>query len=230
MQVALLASVGALGVAGCVEPDSPVTRTWCVDPEPQSFVVVDDMEDGDGSSCAAGRWSVRGGGALDPTPGPLGGTVDLEGRAPSLRALHLGGTTEAGGYASLFLALAPTDLTPFQEIQFWARSETGVISVRVNVATVATTDAAEGGGCDSAAGACGDHFGDNAQIADAWGDRGNPNSIALAALTQTGVGQAAPKDLSQTVGLEFRVAGVGMAATNFGLWVDDIRLKKPPGS
>lgn len=219
-----------LGVLGCVEPESRTTRTWCVDPEPQSFEMLDDMEDGDGLSCQRGQWSVRAAGVVTP----LAGTVDLTGadlsaRKPSLRALHLTGATDAGGSASLFVALS-RDLSTFQEIQFWARSDSGSIEVRVNVATAATTDAAQGGDCDPGAGACGDHFGDLALITDTWGDQGNPNSIALGALMQTGAGQAVTKDLSQPVGLEFRVGGAGMPAMNFGLWVDDIRLKKAPGS
>lgn len=232
--LAVTCCLGSLGALGCVEPESRTTRTWCVDPEPGSFEMLDDMEDSDGLSCHRGQWSVGGGGALTPGAGPLVGTADLNGadlsaRKPSLRALHLGGTTPAGGSASLFLVLTD-DLSIYQEIQFWARSETGNIPVRVNVATTATTDLANGGDCDPEAVVCDDHYGDVALITDTWGDQGNPNSIALGALMQTGSGQAVAKDLSHTLGLEFRVGGAGMPATGFGLWVDDIRLKKAPGS
>jgi hypothetical protein len=233
--LALACVVGLLSVAGCVEPQSGNTsKLWCVAADPQLFKVLDDMEDDDGAPCDDnGSWSVTGSGSLSPSVGRLKDLAELEGddlmaRRPSLRGVYLTGTTDAGSSASLLLSLNSIDLTPFQEIQFWARSDSGQLDVRVNVATAATTDPAAGGTCDAALGRCGNHFGDPAMIADSWSPTAGLYSTPLEGIEQQkDMGQIVPdKDLAHTLGLEFRVSGVDGAATQFGLWIDDIQLKR----
>ena len=154
-----------LSSAGCVEPQSGNTaKGWCRPTDPLLYEIVDDMEDGDGKTCdKSGSWSVIGWGTLTPRAGALTDAAPLQGsdltaRGPSLRAIQLSGTTNAGGSASLFLSLDGLDLTSYEEIQFWARSHSGNLELRVNVATAASTDAAQGGSCDPGLGLCGDHY------------------------------------------------------------------------
>lgn len=225
-----------LSSAGCVQPQSGnTTKGWCRPTDSLLYEVVDDMEDGDGKTCdRSGAWSVIGSGTLTPRAGVLTEAAPLEGsdltaRSPSLRAVELSGTIDAGESASLFLSLNGLDLTRYEEIQFWARSHSGNLELRVNVATAASTDAARGGSCDPGLGPCGDHYGDSPfEISESWGAAGNPNSIALAGISQVGFGQKVPRDFSQTLGLEFRVTAPVEAGATFGLWIDDIQLKRPP--
>lgn len=221
---------------GCVEPQSGNTaQGWCRPTDPLLYEIVDDMEDGDGKTCdRSGFWSVIGSGTVTPQVGvvteaaPLQGT-DLTARSPSLRAIQLSGTINAGGSASLFLSLNGLDLTPYEEIQFWARSHSGNLALRVNVATAASTEAAQGGSCDPGLGPCGDHYGDSPfEISESWGAAGNPNSIALAGISQVGFGQQVPRDFSHTLGVEFRVTAPEAVGATFGFWIDDIQLKRPP--
>ena len=229
--------LAAMSAAGCVDPQSgAVTRGWCKAVDTQAVLVLDDMEDGDGAACEKkGRWSVRGMGVLRPTVGPLGEAANLEGddlvkRAPSVRAMHLSAELEAGGWISLFLALDSENLSQFVEIQVWGRSDAGDLTLRANVATVATTEIAQGGTCDPGLGACGDHFGEPSfELSETWGATGNPNSIALMGITQVGFGQAVPRDFTQTLGIEFRFTGPADAATpTFGFWIDDVQVKGAP--
>jgi hypothetical protein len=225
-----------LSSVGCVEPRSGETaKSWCLPTDPLLYDVVDDMEDGDGKTCdKSGAWSVTGSGTLMPRPGALAEAADLPGddlhaRRGSVRAMHLQGTTDAGGSASLFLSLNWLDLSPYEEIQFWARSDSGTLQLRVNVATSATTETVQGGSCDPGLGACGDHYGDSPfEITEPWGAAGNPNSIALAGIAQAGFGQVVPRDFTQTMGIEFRVTAPAAAATTFGFWIDDVQVKRPP--
>ena len=66
------------------------------------------------------------------------------------------------------------------------------------------------------------------EISESWGAGGNPNSIALAGISQAGFGQTVPRDFSRTLGVEFRVTAPAGAEATFGFWIDDIQLKRPP--
>jgi hypothetical protein len=224
----------SLLTSGCVEPQSGITVShWCK-PSGSGSLVIDDMEDGDAVTCdKKGRWSVMGEGMLRPAAGPLALAADLEGddltaRAPSVRAVHLSGTLAAGESASLFLALSRQNLTGYDEIQFWARSDGGTLELRVNVLIPATTDPAQGGSCDSGGGACGNHYGEpQFEVTERWGSSGLPNSIALlvGGIEQPDPAHTVPRDFGETLGVEFRVSAPVDAAQGFGLWIDDIQLK-----
>jgi hypothetical protein len=234
MAVLLMTGAGPLlAGSGCVEPQSTGSTRWCKAADPALIEVIDDMEDGDGAACNnAGNWWVKGAGDLRPGAGKLGRAADLEGddlmaRRPSVRAMHAAGTLDAGGTASLFLALNRKDLSPYMEIQCWARSDGEALTLRVNVTTAATTDSAEGGTCDPGQGGCGDHFGDGAfQVTGVWGSSGLPNSVALTGITQDGAGQKVPRDFSKTMGIEFRVEAPADAPKEFGFWIDDVQVKR----
>jgi hypothetical protein len=234
----LLCAWAALSGLACVEPRSGLhAADWCRNDEAGSDL-IDDMEDGDGAICSKrGAWSVTGPATTVPGPGGLSTSADLpaddviaRATAISYRGQHLGGTLEAGATAALVVSLGSIDLRLYDQVLFWARADSGNAIVRVSVATPETTEVAEGGTCDPGASACGELFGDDAMIAETWGDptAEGANNIALAALTQEKTGRMVDvdNDLAGAIALQFRFTGTG---GRFGFWIDDLRLKKKTG-
>ena len=208
----------AAGGLGCTSPQSGLFEaTWCA-PKPEAgapFVMLDDMEDGDDVPCNqnAGEWMIQSNGTITSppssvvTPTDLAG-VDLTTRAGSLRALHVAGTLEAGGFVQLALPLGYYDLSGFQEADFWARSDNSA-QLQINVAV--TTEAAPQG------------YQTGATIYPAWGESGRPNNVALDALFSGGTAVAAG-DLASSVAITFTY--VSPVSGPFGLWLDDVQLKR----
>jgi hypothetical protein len=203
---------------GCAQPQSGLFAAgWCA-PKPEAaapFVALDDMEDGDDVPCnhAAGRWTIQGSGTISS---PVGGVVepteldatDLAVRTDSLRALHVAGTLEAGGFVQLALPLAYYDLSGFQEIDFWARSDSAA-QLQLDIAV--TTDVAQQG------------YQTGATITSTWGEAPRPNSVALDALFN-GTTPVAAGDLAAATSITFTY--VSSVSGAFGFWLDDIKLKR----
>lgn len=183
--------------------------------------MLDDMEDGDAIPCnRQGNWSVGGGGSVTPLPGAHAPGIDLTGdditkRAPSLRALHLSGTLDAGGYASLVLPLGSVKLAAYKEVDFWARTD-GSTDIMLRVAVNTTTSN-------------GDPFFTTATISSNWGESGNMtkvNNVPLLGALVNSVATATADDLAASSSIEFQYqAGDNSSLTTFGFWLDDVQLK-----
>jgi hypothetical protein len=229
--LAVLAAALAPGLA-CTDPQSGIFQSaWCrvTGAEAELTVVLDDMEDGDGKPCGGqGSWSL----AKDPNSGettPAEGTIaktedlppdDLVLRGASVRALHVSGRNFAdGGWAILRLDIpaAHRDLTPYKEVQFWARADSpGALTIRAAVVTAVTA----GGSA---------HWGSSITLTDKWGDNGdNPISFPLIG-EGDGVVSDGDKDLGQSLALEIQFTA-SPAVAAFGFWIDDIVLKRLPPS
>jgi len=223
-----LGGLMALVAGGCTDPQSGIyAKAWChpTAAEAQTFVMLDDMEDGDSTPCTGGgSWMVDGTGDFTPekTGGPATPTAlpaaDQAARAPSFRAQYLHGTLAPGGYGRIILPLpaALADLRPFQQLEFWARSDAGQVTVRVGLFTASAPD--------------GD-FGDDVLIQPFWGDDGkntNPSSAALTAFTRSdGATTVTPDDLATSTAMQFLFSSdKNGGATSFGFWIDDIQLKR----
>lgn len=236
------------GGTGCTSPQSgTVSAHWC-----QSDVQIDtmdDMEDGDGRLCQPeGQWAALHGPAVVTTPdsGPVVpqailGSLDLplERRASS-RALHFSGTgfdtNDAAHTAILRAAFSKVhSLVGYRQMTFWAKA-TMPIKMRVNVATLATTDVASGGTCQPGdAAPCGDSYGSVQDISTLWTEA----AVDLSALRQEGFGQpvtdasgavVANPDLAAATSVDFKYAVAFIDAEKFNnrdsfdLWIDDVQL------
>lgn len=223
LTVGLVAALCSVVGVGCTEPQTGLlTKTWC-QPQSAGTVLLDDMEDGDTAPCEkkAGHWMVYAQGNVIPgadqeaVPVELPDADPARSRAiPSFRAQYLHGSLAPGGWANLVLPLAVPDLTPYKEIDFWAHSDTAALNIRVSVVTDTVSD--------------NDYFGGGVDIAQAWGDHGSINNIAISngAITRSTDGRpATPDDLSVATAIAFQFAPPEGSA-QFGFWIDDVQLKQ----
>lgn len=224
---ALLLGLGA----GCTQPQSGIFQShWCHpnDADQQPYVMLDDMEDGDAAPCAGiSDWAVSG----SPDFGPVGDTVpetvggrplpvvlldadqaaldplfEAVGFGPTTRAHHLHGTIAAGGYGSLVLPPA-IDLSAFQELDFWARTDGGAATLTIGLFT---ND--------------GRYFSEKVTIQAAWESYSAPLLGGLFAADGTPVTAA---DLATAAQLEFRFQGdINGNPASFGFWLDDVVVKR----
>ena len=213
----------ALIAVGCTEPQSGlIAKTWCLPTDANTYVVLDDFEDGDAVPCTkSGGWSVGGAGQVTPAAGgPAPGIAlladDLTKRAPSQRGLHLSGTVDSGGYASLLASLSNVDLSVYKEVDFWTRSEgSGEITLRVAVTTTSSAGAP---------------FFTTVTVSPDWGESGNNTKVnnvpLLGALLNAAGTTATAEDLASSTSIEFQYQSADNASTTFGFWLDDIQFKK----
>lgn len=198
-------------------------------------MVLDDMEDDDGNACGGlGKWSVvkgDGNGQTVPVPGAIIKTNDLSDTdrgtlgTGSVRGLYISGTGfDPGQTAALRLDFpAATDLTPYSEIRFQARSDPGGSpDFRVSIPTE-TTEAS--GSFD---------WGDHVGVTDKWGVGKDmtPFSLALDAAGDGPTAADSPlpadqKDLAHARALVFQVRASD-SAPSFGIWIDDVVLIQRP--
>lgn len=222
----------ALGAGACTGPQSGIyAQRWCHPAAADNlpYVMLDDMEDGDSVPCSrVGNWTIDGTADFTPTgdtaPEQLGGpalpvvlsaddqaTLDPMFEANALgetfRAHHLHGTIAPGGYGSLVLPLAPVDLSGFPELDFWARSDVAADTILVGLFTVD-----------------GRYFSESVTIQPGWGYYSAPLLGALLGADGTA---ATAADLAMSAKIDFRfLADVNGDRSTFGLWLDDIVLKR----
>ncbi|MEA2699493.1 MAG: hypothetical protein QOI66_3764 [Myxococcales bacterium] len=223
-----MVAVAAASLSGgaCTKPQSGLfAAIWCSTDAGANVQVLDDMEDDDGKACAGqGAWSVvkgDGSGQTTPPQGSIMKTADLLdvdlAVRPGRRALHLEGTGFGDGEtAALRLDLADGDLTPYIEVQFWARSDTAAaLDFRVAVPTETTAD---NGGV---------YWGLPVTVTQKWGDgEGKAFSFPLQGTGDTMVPDD-QKDLDHALGLEFQVRA-NADTSSFGVWIDDVVLIRHP--
>jgi hypothetical protein len=194
--------------------------------------MFDDMEDGDGLICAnagrTGAWKMFLGenGQVDPPAGAITASAPIPGgRGNSTRAMHFSGTGfTAPSYATIGGSLgASYDLTPFTALRFWARSGVGPLAMRVDIPSVATEGAADGGTCVPTTLPCYDYHGVNVQVTTSWAQY----YVTFSQLTQLGWGRPAALDLAHSMWIQFHYSPVIGTLTNpasFDLWIDDIEF------
>lgn len=93
--------------------------------------MLDDMEDGDAFPCdrTAKQWTLDDSGKNNGNepppllPSKIPSEIAVSRDIPSLRAMHLAAASRLGNLVVLTLPLAGRDLTPYEEIAFWARSD-----------------------------------------------------------------------------------------------------------
>jgi hypothetical protein len=202
-------------------------------------LVIDDMEDGDDFNCPnhglhGDWWSSKDPASSSITPAegtqfqayPLGNDA----RTGSKYGMYLQGTGIGSGSAS-WAALGmnfvnktppttsgahtvPYDVSGFSGISFWAKSTLGNITVRMNIATVATLATSDGGTCVTN---CADHWGHNEALNGSWQQFSRPFSM----LAQSNSGTMEPEDLKHAMFLQFLYAG-GSNPSTFEFLIDDV--------
>lgn len=226
---------------GASAPNSPLpaaapTATNCASHSVPcgNELMIDDMEDGDGTVCRnAGRggvWVVYGDGTgtVEPAPGNLLQMAKLDAcRGDSSRALRLRGRgfRDWGVAAAAKLTEAgATDLSRFSGFRFWGRADRQ-LAVRVRAASAATLDVAFGGRCRAAGEKeCNDHHGVLRQLGPVW----SQFNVRFAEFTQQGYGVRAEFMQSAVHELHFgvhREPSDGAAPlADFELLIDDVSL------
>ena len=158
----------------------------------------------------------------------------------SARALHFAGmgfTVEDAAHTAIlraaFSKVFPLD--GYRQLTFWAKA-TMPIKIRLNVATLATTDVASGGTCVAdGSGACGDSYGAVKEISTLW----TQVAVDLSGLRQEGIGRpvtdasgspVVTPDLAAAVSVDFKYAFAFIDAEKFNnrdsfhLWIDDVQF------
>ncbi len=190
--------------------------------------LIDDFEDGDADIFEAqgrkGSWFVSNDGTGSQAPDatePVLPSVFMVVREGSTRGMHTSGTQfDSGAVLGTTLATAggepaPYDLSGFQGIRLWVRSNSmspmAAKEVRLNLPIAATS---KGGGCTI----CGDHFGASIPLTSKWVQV----EVPFAGLKQSGFGrpQLTRLDLKAVTSLEFQLP----RNLSFDLWLDDIEL------
>ncbi len=168
----------------------------------------------------SGAWSVfsdaSAGSMQDPASSAMLTAAALEApRDASTMALHTSGsgfTSWGAGLGVSFLGGGVVvDASTYQGVKFWAK---GTGSIRVALTTPGTST-----GfciCDDAAGGCGDHFGTNVTLTDAWKEY----SFTWDKLAQEGWAFRTTLDNKALIGMNF-VAG-GEKPIAYDLWLDDV--------
>lgn len=228
----MLGAAVLLGV-GCTEPQSGShAAAWCQAADP-GVVVVDDMEDHDGSLCRTwpGAWRVDvanpTGATTVPTAGPLATTDDLTGallstdrQPPSARGLHLTGSgfgstsIAAATLGAVFAAPLPS-FAPYTSLKLWVSSPAEV-SIRVNLALGAELASASRWGSAVTVGP-----------GQGWAQV----KVDLGALTPDSTTPGAAPDLSSVAAIEVTyanfikdAAGANPPGGTFDLWIDDVAV------
>jgi len=216
----LALAVLALQAIGCTSPQSGlIAKEWCQSPS-ASVLLVDDMEDGDGTNCArTGGWTVEGAGSLTPEPGAVAKAADVIDlrpmtatmSTPSFRAMYLSGTTAAS--AALVVSVGSLDIKDYQQILFWARSDNSSINLQISLVTESSA-------------ATGDYFSTPATISSMyWGvDSSNqtPNFASIGALVNSSGASIDPGDAVSAI--RFQFTAPTPTDTAFGFWIDDVQL------
>ena len=194
--------------------------------------MIDDFEDGDGlileQQGRKGAWFVQNDGSGMQTPEAGAAALPSEFvlvRGASTRGMHTsGGPFDSWGavigtpLASSGSAAAPYDLSGYQGLKLWVRSNSAAPGtakeVRLNFVTTATTTAM-GGNCGTP---CGDHLGAVIPLTSKWVQI----TVPFSSLKQTGIARprATLADLASATSLQFLFPD----NVSFDLWLDDIAL------
>lgn len=189
--------------------------------------LIDDFEDSDAGivehAGRSGSWYAGNDGQGMQTPGnglALVPTLLQMPRGDSRRAVHTSGGPFQQWGALIGTALAsqgdqgvPYDITPYDGVRFWVRSQPfgpGFTStVRVNLPTPNTND-----GCS----VCGDHFGADIPLTSQWVQ----HEVRFSEMDQEGWGmpQLNSHDRQNVTALQFAFP----EDVRFDLWVDDVEF------
>jgi len=217
------ATLALICACGQVEPASPDAGLDA--PPPPSDLLIDDLEDGDGTILARGR---RVGGWFMSHDNSAGGVQTPAPFAPTVGgtkgSAYCAGTTGRGFAdwgASLEVdlnrqpaGLMPYDIGAHTGIQFEAR---GNIAVHAGVVTLGTLNVNGGGACTPAPDApCNDYHGRRITLGPEW----VTFTLPFADLTQQGWGKPAAFDPATAVRVRF---GIGKNL-DFNFCIDDLRF------
>jgi hypothetical protein len=189
--------------------------------------LIDDFEDGDAAivehAGRSGSWYAANDGQGMQTPAHGQSVIPTmlgQARGDSRRALHTSGGPFAqwGGLIGSDLATEgdqrlPYDVTPYDGVRFWVRSQPfgpGFTStVRVNLPTPNTNE-----GCNP----CGDHFGADIPLTSQWVQ----HEVLFSEMDQAGWGvpQLSTHDRRNVTAIQFAFP----ENVRFDLWVDDVEF------
>jgi hypothetical protein len=240
-----LVAVAAAAV-GCTEAQSGVTaaKYWCHAPATNSLPFLDDMEDGDNTTCTnradgiVGTWHLRTTAGTVTVTTPGGASIVTEADTNdrrSTRAIHVVGMGMGTGaspapaisasWAAVAISLTtPVALSAAPMLTFYAKVGDGSGSgaeqarLRVNLVTSATPD------CDSDPTAtCTNHLGYQVNLTADWA------LFPFAALAPEDNSMQAEGDTSTVYEIQFRYSfgETARQAPNpdaFDFWIDDVQL------
>lgn len=221
-----LLAAGALSFAACASSPGANISAECKYPTDN---LLSDFEDGsNGIAKSAGRsggWYVYNDGSKDSVQDPpAGGSVSAKGPGAcnsdhSLTTSGHGFTDWGAGIGTdLTSTKTPYDLSKYQGLRFWAKSDPP-LPVRVKIPDVQSTPPAQGGTCqDSPTSQCNDNFGTEVTLTADWARY----EVTWESLKQEGWGQKF-NALQKTQALAVQMQmGKAVAAGNFQIWVDQI--------
>jgi hypothetical protein len=189
--------------------------------------LIDDFEDGDAGIVEhegrSGSWYAGNDGQGVQTPGngmPLVPTMLGQARGDSRRAVHTSGGPFQQWGALIGTALAsqgdqgvPYDVTPYDGVRFWVRSQPFgpgfTTTVRLNLPTPNTSDACS---------VCGDHFGVDIPLTAQWVQ----HEVRFSEMDQKGWGvpQLNSHDRQNVTAIQLAFP----EDVRFDLWVDDVEF------
>ncbi len=200
-------------------------------PDPTSGLLIDDFEDGDGTSFPVlggqGLWFVvnDGSGLQFPAPCTLPSLLSEpeRGSRRAMRTYGQGFISQPGGYSLIGLSVrsgAPAcdqsiDASAFDGVEFWAR---GSGTVRFFIGTVATHPLIDAGSCPAN---CYDAHGNSVTLGATW----QRYRMRFDQLLQEGWGYPAGFDRSKILGLHWSAKVAPFDPTPsacFDFWIDDV--------
>ncbi|HEX3694530.1 MAG TPA: hypothetical protein VH374_03990 [Polyangia bacterium] len=237
-----------MATVGCTEPQAGVTaaKYWCHAPATNPLPFLDDMEDGDNTTCTnradgiVGGWHVRTTASTVTVSTPSGADIVTEADTNdrrSTRAIHLAGTgmgtstTPAPVISASWAAVGinfgstPIALSASAVLTFYAKVGAGSGSggeaarLRVNLITSATPD------CDSDPSVpCTNHLSGQVNLTPDW----TPFQVAAPFAAEDN-SMPAEGDASTVSEIQFRYSfgETARQAPNpdtFDIWIDDVQL------
>lgn len=202
-------------------PGSPAAPNPSQNSAQPADVLLDDLEDGNGTLSAAGftgSWTTYSDGTSQVTPPTASPIVPTEG------AIHVTGSGFSEWGVGLSVDLnnpggqrQAANVSTYRGVSVRAR---GTGSVEVEIVTVATTGTEEGGSCTGDG--CFGHHAARITLGAQYAD----HEIEFGSLRQPDWAQTAPLDLTQVLGINFLSRAEGSPAS-IDLWVDSLTLLAP---
>ncbi|MEY2931971.1 MAG: hypothetical protein RL033_2720, partial [Pseudomonadota bacterium] len=187
----------------------PAPGSGTIDPDGE--LLLDELDDSDALFAAgtvSGEWFTYSDGTSPITPPDHTGITAVAGEA------HVSGSGFSDWGAGLSAYFRSVDLTAFDGFHLRAR---GTGSVVVELATPATSPAAEGGTCVSG---CFGHFATSIEL----GPEARDYDITFATLTQPSWAQPAQLALDGVISLNLVAKGSAASPASLDLWVERLAL------
>lgn len=202
------------GAAGTVGADAPAPGSGV--PDANGEVLLDELDDADAlfaAGAVSGEWFTYSDGTSAITPPDHTGLAAVGGEA------HVSGSGFSDWGAGLSAYFRSVDLSAFDAFRLRAK---GSGSLVIELATPATSPAAEGGTCVGSG--CFGHFATSIELGPDYVDY----DISFATLAQPSWAQPAQLALDGVISLNLVAKGSAASPSSIDLWVDRLALHAAP--